>query len=244
MTTSEQTDLGGEAIAAHGGLDRWNEITSVQVQASITGGVWYLKGRPDVLKDVVITAETQRERLTMDFPGQDRRTIFTPARIVVETAAGDLVEAREDPLAHFAGQTAQTPWDDIDVAYFSGEALWTYLVMPFLTSYPGVSAVETSEPWVEDAEEWRRLEVTFPETIATHTREQVFYFGADGLLRRHDYTVDILGGTAGANYAHDYRTVDGIIVPTRRTIYGYEGDHQVVADPVLVAIQMGDIAFT
>jgi hypothetical protein len=146
MTTSEQTDPTGEAIAAHGGLDRWNAITSVQVQASITGGVGYLKGRPDVLKDVVITAETQRERLTMDFPGQDKRTIFTPGRIVVETATGDVIEAREDPLAHFAGQSAQTPWDDIDVAYFSGEALWTYLVMPFLLRYPGVSAVENGEP--------------------------------------------------------------------------------------------------
>src|SRR3984957_14011082 len=166
MITSEQTDLTGEAIAAHGGLDRWNEITSVQVQASITGGVWYLKGRPDVLKDIVITAETQRERLTMDFPGQDKRTIFTPQRIVVETAAGDLIESRDDPIAHFAGQTVETPWDDIDVAYFSGEALWTYLMMPFLVTYPGVVATENVEPWREDAEVWRRLEVAFPETIA------------------------------------------------------------------------------
>ena len=30
--------------------------------------------------------------------------------------------------------------------------------------------------------------------IKTHTREQIFCFGPDGLLRRQDYTVDILGG--------------------------------------------------
>ncbi len=244
MITSAQTDLLHDGMDAHGGLKRWNEITSVQAQASITGGVWYLKGRPDVLKDIVITAETHHERLTMDFPGQDRRTIFTPQRIVVETAAGDLIEARDDPIAHFADQTAETPWDDIDVAYFSGEALWTYLTTPFLLACPGFVAEEDSEPWREDGEEWRRLEVTFPDTIASHTRKQRFYFGPDALLRRHDYTVDILGGTAGANYACDYRAVDGIVVPTRRTIYGYEGDHQVVAEPVLVAIQLGDIAFT
>ena len=32
------------------------------------------------------------------------------------------------------------------------------------------------------------LQVTFPESIATHTRTQISRFGLDGLLRRHDYT--------------------------------------------------------
>jgi hypothetical protein len=57
------------------------------------------------------------------------------------------------------------------------------------------------------------------------------------------YTVDILGGTAGANYALELREVDGIVVPTKRRIYGYQDDHQVVPDPVLVAIDIGEIAF-
>jgi hypothetical protein len=241
--TATTTRLLHEAMRAHGGLDRWNEISSVQLHASITGAVWHLKGRPDVLENVTVTAETKRERLTMDFPGQNRRTIFTPERIVVETAAGTQIEARDDPISHFAGQDIATPWDDIDVAYFSGEALWTYLTTPFLYTYPGF-AVEEAEPWLENGEELRRLNVTFPENIASHTREQVSFFGRDGLLRRHDYTVDILGGTAGANYAFEYQTVNGIEVPTRRTIYGYTGDHQVVTDPVLVAIEMSDISFT
>ncbi len=179
----------------------------------------------------------------MDFPGQDKRSIFEPDRIVIETTAGDLIEARDDPIAHFAGQAEQTPWDDIDVAYFSGEALWTYLTTPFLFSYPGFSVHEDPEPWHEDGEEWGRLRVTFPDEIASHTREQLFYFGPDGLLRRHDYTVDILGDTAGANYAMDLREVDGIVVPTKRRIYGYQVDHQVVREPVLVSIDIGEIAF-
>jgi hypothetical protein len=56
--------------------------------------------------------------------------------------------------------------------------------------------------------------VTFPDHIKTHTREQISCFGPDGLLRRQDYTVDILGGAPGLNYATDYRDVDGIIIPT------------------------------
>lgn len=235
-------DLLALAIAAHGGLDRWNAMKSVQVSASITGAIWHIKGKPDILKDVVINARTHTEYLTMDFPGQDKRSVFTPKRIVMETQAGKVLQARDEPIASFEGQQRETPWDDIHVAYFGGEALWTYLTTPFLYTYPGFETEELT-PWQENGEEWRRLKITFPENVASHTREQISHFGPDGLLRRHDYTVDILGGATGANYASEYRDVGGIIVPTRRRIYAYEGDHNKVPEPLLVAIDMGDVTF-
>ena len=95
-----------------------------------------------------------------------------------------------------------------------------------------------------EGEIWRRLQVTFPNNIKSHTRTQISCFGPDGLLRRHDYTVDILGGATGLNYASAYRNVDGIIVPTKRRIYAYEGDYQPVWDPLLVRIDMGEITLT
>jgi hypothetical protein len=41
-------------VKAHGGLDRWREVTSIRVPASITGAIWFVKGKGDVLKDVVL----------------------------------------------------------------------------------------------------------------------------------------------------------------------------------------------
>jgi hypothetical protein len=213
------------------------------VAASITGGIWWVKGKGDFLKDVVLTAETRKERLTVDFPGQDKRAIFEPNRVVVETAAGKLIEARYDPDKSFAGQQRETPWDEIHVAYFVGEALWTYLNSPFLYTYKGFVTEEIPSIQV-DGETWRRLKVTFPDNVKSHTREQISCFGPDGLLRRHDYTVDILGGATGLNYASDYRDVDGIIVPTKRRVYAYEGDYQLVNEPLLVAIDMGEITLS
>ena len=64
------------AVEAHGGLDRWNKVKAIKVAASITGGIWYVKGKGDFLKNVVLTAETRNERLTVDFPGQDKRADF------------------------------------------------------------------------------------------------------------------------------------------------------------------------
>jgi hypothetical protein len=70
--------------------------------------------------------------------------------------------------------------------------------------------------------------VTFPGHINSHTREQISCFGPDGPLRRQDYTVDILGGAPGLNYATDYREVDGIIIPATRRIYAWDGDYPLV----------------
>ena len=233
-------DLLALAVNAHGGLKRWNEISTITVAASLTGAIWFVKSQGDYLKDVVMTVDTKKERLVTDFPGQDKRFIFEPQRLVMERRDGTLVQQREDPEMIFVGQLRETPWDDLQVAYFQGEALWTYLNTPFLYTSPGFVTEEIAPSEVA-GEQWRRLKITFPESIKSHTREQISCFGPDGLIRRHDYTVDILGGATGLNYASDYRDVDGIIIPAKRRIYAYEGDYQLVPEPLLVKIDMGEI---
>jgi hypothetical protein len=233
-------DLLQSAVAAHGGLARWHEITTIKVAASITGAIWFVKSQGDYLKNVVMTVDAKRERLITDFPGQDKRFRFEPSELIMERVDGSPIEIREYPEQAFAGQERDTPWDDLHVAYFQGEALWTYLTTPFLYTYDGFVSEEIS-PIQVDGEAWRRLKVTFPDYVKSHSHEQISCFGPDGLLRRHDYTVDILGGATGLNYASEYRTVGGIVFPTKRRIYAYEGDYQPVMEPLLVAIDMGKI---
>ena len=52
---------------------------------------------------------------------------------------------------------------------------------------------------------------------------------------------NILGGATGMLYATDYRDVDGIIIPTTRRGDAWQGDYQLVPEPLLVAIDMGEI---
>lgn len=234
------SDLLDNAVAAHGSLDRWNQVKSITVDASISGALWYLKGKPDALKDVRFEADTTRERLTMDFIGQGKRSVFEPSRVEIQGHDGALIDARDDPEASFDGHQLETPWDDIHLAYFLGEALWTYLNLPFLYTWPGF-VTEEIWPIDVDGETWRRLKATFPDHIKSHTREQISCFGPDGLLRRHDFTIDILGGATGLLYATDYRDVEGIIIPTTRRGFAWQGDYQLVPEPLLVAIDMGEI---
>ena len=121
--------------------------------------------------------------------------------------------------------------------------MWTYLTLPFLYTYPGF-VTEEIDPWYEDGETWRRLRVTFPDHIKSHTRTQITHFGPDGLMRRHDYTVDVLGGAPGANYSTAYRSFQGLRLPTRRRVYAYDAEMRKVPEPLLVSIDFDDISLS
>jgi hypothetical protein len=230
------------ALAAHGGLSRWNRFTSLTATASITGALWRVKSTADLLTQVSVEALLQEQRVTTHLVGRNKRLVFTPQRVASETEDGHLLEARDEPRSAFRGHRQDTPWDILHVAYFNSYALWTYLTIPFLYTYPGF-VTEELLPWHEDGETWRPLKATFPDSVASHTREQVSYFGEDGLLRRHEYTVDVMNGARGVNYASDYREADGILVPTKRRVYAYDDRKNKIPAPLLVAIDFGDIAF-
>ena len=131
---------------------------------------------------------------------------------MVHTDDGVAVERRDDPRASFAGYEVTTPWDALQVAYFISYACWNYLTAPFLFTYPGVETREL-EPWQEDGETWRRLHVTFPRSIATHSTEQVFYYGADFMQRRMDYAVEVNGDVLVAQYQYEPKNFPGARLP-------------------------------
>ncbi len=233
-------DLLDLVVEAHGGLERWSKVATVTVAASVTGEIWKVKSKPDYLKNVIFEVETKRERVTGDFPGQDKRSFFEPNRVEIRRRDGTIIASRDDPEASFREQEQFTPWDDLHVAYFSGEAFYTYINTPFLFTYEDFYSEEIA-PIQVDGETWRRLKVTFPDTVKSHTKIQVFCFGPDGLLRRHDYNVDILGVAPGFNYASHYREVDGVVFPTKRRVYAHEVKSQHANEPLLVDIDMGEI---
>lgn len=236
-------DLLALALKAHGGLQRWDEFKTLKAELTVGGAIWQVKQQPGLLSNKVFEINTHTERLTITpFSGPDSRSVFVPDLLALETLDGKIIEMRDHPEASFAGQTRETPWDRFHVAYFASEALWTYLTSPFLYSYPGFESEEI-EPWQENGEEWRRLKVTFPDHIASHCKTQITHFGPDGLMRRHDYTVDILGGASGANYVMDYQEFQGIQMPTKRRIYAYDDNREKVPEPLLVSLDFGQITF-
>jgi hypothetical protein len=121
--------------------------------------------------------------------------------------------------------------------------MWTYLTQPFTFAMPGFRTSEL-EPWEEAGQRWRRLRVTWPSYLATHSTEQTLYFDKDGLLTRHDYEVEISGGTPAAHYISTYAEAAGIMIPTKHRIFPRTPDGQALAEPLVVSIDLSEIAFT
>lgn len=233
-------DLVDLAIDAHGGCGRWRELSSVTARATIGGAVWALKGQPDA-PDVRIRAALHEQHVEFSpFKAPGTHSVYEPERTAIETHDGRVIDSREYPRASFAGHKLTTPWDDLQLVYFRGYAVWTYFTTPFLFREPGFRTREI-DPWSENGEEWRRLKVTFPGNVHSHSPEQVFYFDAKGLLRRHDYSVEIMGGTASAHYVAEHKTFGGIVFPTRRRVYAYGADSRPLLDRVLVSIDFREI---
>ena len=165
------------------------------------------------------------------------RSSCTPDHSIIETLDGTPIKDRKNPRAAFDGQSL---WDDLNLAYFSGYAIWNYLTTPFIFALPGFETEEI-EPWRDNGEERRRLRVVFPERIATHCPEQIFHVDGQGLICRMDYSAPVAGGAPVAHYLHGYKDFSGIKVATKRRALRRRSDGSAVPDPVFVAIDIADI---
>jgi hypothetical protein len=120
------SDLLKQAVAVHGGLERWNAFSRLTARVRIGGALWTLKQQETLLADINVGIETRTERLVIAlFGGADQRSVFRPDLLKIETTE------RSNPESAFAGHTQETPWDPLHVAYFASLALWTYLTLPF-----------------------------------------------------------------------------------------------------------------
>jgi hypothetical protein len=235
------SDLLETAVAAHGGWERWQELRKLTAHVSVSGGLLLAKGKADALADAHIAVDPHRqhvERSPFGAPGW--HSVYEPERTTIVTDTGEIIETRESPRNAFAGHSYATRWDDQHLIYFSSYAMWTYLTTPFLFKLPGFRAEEV-EPWEEGGETWRRLRVTFPANVHSHCTEQTVYFGPDGIVRRHDYSVDVVGGTKSANYASEPKSFGGIVYPTQRRIYVTGPDNRPLLERVVLSIDIQDI---
>lgn len=233
--------LAQKIIDAHGGLDTWQNFTSLTAHLKQGGALWHLKGHGGKLDETNVTVGLGDEWASHHPFGADGQiTLFRPSKVEIKDSADRIVEELDAPRDSFAGHTLDTPWTEPQLAYFAGIAMWTYLNIPFLLAAPGVVSEQLAD-WNENGETWQRLKVTFPPEIATHSTVQTLYVDADGLLKRHDYDVEIAGNTPGAHYISDYTTVSGLKFPTKRRIFPRQPDGTSLAEPLVVSIDLSDI---
>jgi hypothetical protein len=237
------SDLIDFVIDKHGGLQRWEQAEFVTAEVHVYGGFWGYKSQPDLLSHQSVTADVHRQRISMTPFGAGRMLEFDQAadRVIIRDGDGRMIDELIAPRASMAGFAPDTPWTPTQTGYFISYATWTYLLEPFLFTLPDVETREI-EPWSEVGETWRRLEVVFPDSLASHSRVQTYYFDADtGLQRRVDYSPDVNGNPPVAHYTTEHRDFDGLIVPTRRRVLLRGIDGTPIQDSAAILLDVTDV---
>jgi hypothetical protein len=229
-----------EVLDACGGIERWNRLTRFTLHLSIDGELLSRRGRAGDLKDLVAEGSTRAQAVQFTgFMAPDKRGLYQPDRIALESLDGTAVEASQAPYPGLLAEAGEKPWDDLQFLYFCGVSIWNFVATPFLLTHPGV-VVEELPPHHENNHVWRRLRAIFPPDIATHAPEQVFYFDETGLPRRADHA---LAGHQAAHYSWAHHRFCHILIPTLRRSLAIGTDGTVIQKPALVDIEVFDAFF-
>lgn len=224
-------------LDAHGGLDYWRSLSSIDLEMSAHGFLFRAK-HVAPQRHVRLTIRTRTpEAILHDYPAAGQRTVLHGTqRVEILDAAGGVVATRDNPRGAFSHRRRSLYWDALDFAYFSGYAMWNYTNLPFLLTEPGFTVESLPAPGG-----MTRLKVSFPPELPTHSPTQELQFDHSGRLTRHDYTAEVVGSWAkAAHLCRDYRQFGGLWLPTRRRVYPAGPFTRPLPFPTLVAIDIHD----
>lgn len=226
-------DPGLEAVfAAHGGLPAFRAVERLDLRLS-TGGLAFSmrKVAHPVAGTQVTVFPARRKTVLHDWPAEGTTATWKGDVVTLQPRSGPL-ERRAAARAHAA---AASRWDDLDLLYFVGYAIWNYLSFPFLLR----------DASVEVRSGGRLLAVRFPEGYPTHSSQQYFRLSEAGLLLRHDYVAEVFGGWASAaNHCEASEEVQGLRFYTRRRVTPALGRSASLPFPLLVSIHVDDLRVT
>ena len=232
-----------DAIEASGGLTRWRKFRQFTVHMSLTGTLPNRSFKAGLLKDIVVLGSTRRQSVDIiGFTAPDRRGVYRPDRVAMEDSTGARLCVRLNPKSAVPGQTDRTQWDSLQLVHYCGYSIWNYMAAPFMFAGRGFEFEELA-PSLHGTESWRRLRVAFPARIATHGREQLFYFDEHGLQRRMDFQLAEYGDLRIVQSWGAHYTFSGITIPTLRRTLQVGPNGRVLDIPALLDMEIFDAQF-
>ncbi|HKA88652.1 MAG TPA: hypothetical protein VKE22_13370 [Haliangiales bacterium] len=204
----EAAALVERGVRRHGGWEAWRSLRRVSFRPIGLGGFLpWAKGHPRTfpLPPEVETFPHERRTVFRRYPDDAHEGVFDAGD--VRLVGATTVESR-DHRSTFRGLAKLRRWRPIDGLYFFGYALWHYHALPFVLADARFVRLRRNA-----------VTVDFPPDVPTHSTRQTFHFDGEGLLRRHDYTAEVVGAWArGAHLWDDFVAVDGFAFATRRRV--------------------------
>jgi len=242
MASSDVREIVEKVIEAHGGASRWRKLEAIEAIISVRGFLFKAKRRP-VVNRVRVRASTREPKFTFyDYPRTGRNSEFIGNEEVrITDTDHQVLVSRLQPRSAIRQLRRQLYWDALDFTYFGGYATWNYLVTPFLFLRDNFQ-FEILEPLSADPEYPVKLQANFPQDLPTHCKKQIFYFDRNYILRRLDYTAEVVSRWAhAAHTCENYRDFDGFKIPTKRRVLPLLIGSKPLAGPVIVAIDIHEL---
>ena len=136
-------------LDAHGGMNRWSELSDLIVDTTLGGSLWAQVGVPTILPNVRLSLSLKRQHVMMHSDTAKERMLFDSFGMSL-FAPEQRPLRLEDPRQSIMERPGY-PWTELQAGYFIGYAMWQYLTAPFLYSYPGFQTEEV-EAWHEGGE--------------------------------------------------------------------------------------------
>jgi hypothetical protein len=214
--------LGRRVAEAHGATA---DGATVRLHFSGGGPVFRFKGQGDAFADTRADIQIGRQRVRFDAPDWS-----------ADVGGRELIDRNKG----LRRGRSRFRWTRDDAATFAAAAMWTYTNVPYLLGGHRLRVTDGGRH-SERGQTWQRLDLEFPDDIATHSPRQSLYVDADGLIRRHDYVARAVGSWArSAHYLEDYKEFGGIVLATRRHVHPRLPGRRAVRRPTVVHIDVHD----
>lgn len=227
-----------KAIAAYGGKELWQNHKYIEAEVSVHGLAFTLKRRP-VFEHVKIKMEIAKPFCTLTPIGKNKNItgVLDGNNVRLEDENKKITEERKNARSFFPFGRRLFYWDDLDMAYFANYAFWNYFTLPNLLLSENIK-------WKEKTE--GVLEATFPPDFPTHNKIQEFIFDKEtGLLKQHNYTVDIISTLAkAANVVIEHSKTNNLVYPSKRLVTPRSKSGKALGGPILIDITVHSFKLT
>ena len=206
---------------AHGGFNRWQQVESVHLKINIFGPILITKFRSPWLANISANIYTDKPYVSFhDFPETGMTSIFDGFDVYIYDQHDQIIAERSFQNNHQLTNKPRLKWDHQDLVFFLGYSLWNYICTPYIFNDEQFYCHEGRDLIQRNGKKLNTLNVTFPNSIPSHSRQQTFYYNQQGLLERNDYTADVLSPNAnGAHFCSEHKSIEGFIFPTKRSVF-------------------------
>lgn len=236
-------DLLKNIIKTYGEMELWSAVDRITVVANIDGINWQKKGHPGLFNNTQIEIYTKAQFVRYIPIDKNWYSTYEPNLVrIFNRENNTLIEELYDPRQSFTGFDRDSKWTLLQAVYFASYAMWNYFNIPFVFMSKDYNIKEL-DIWSEEGIHLRRIQVTFPDYITTHNKQQIFYINENGLIVRHDYNAEIMGKGGAAHYLNDYTEIDGLMFPMKRRVFKRLDDNNtsLKPEPLLISIDINDL---